>query len=412
MEYVALPTAEIIRQFEVEIPYNLSSGERLLVIIPDRTRSAPIPAIFPTLNQIADQAGCHLDYLIALGTHPPLDEREIGLLVGKQWEEIQQLYPNMKIMNHNWADPEQLVHLGVIPAAEVEEFSGGLMQQEIPVTINRLALDYDRLLICGPVFPHEVAGFSGGAKYLFPGIAGEKIIHLTHWLGALSTSMQTIGVKDTPVRRIIEAAAHMVPVPVTHVAFCMDGHDTLAVFIGDLEDTWQKAVEMSSEINICRVQRQFSSVLSQPAALYDEIWTAAKAMYKLESVVREGGDLIIYAPHIKEFSVTHGKFIQEVGYHCRDYFLKQWDKFSDYPLGVLAHSTHMKGSGFFEEGVETPRIHVILATAIPREVCKKVNLGYLDPFSIKKEDWQHQEDQDRLFVPNAGEILYQYYPSG
>jgi nickel-dependent lactate racemase len=191
----------------------------------------------------------------------------------------------------------------------------------------------------------------------------------------------------------------------------MDSQETLAVFIGDLEDTWQKAAEMSSEINICRLPRQFSSVLSQPASLYDEMWTAAKAMYKLESIVKDGGELIIYAPHIKEISVTHGKLIQEVGYHCRDYFLKQWEKFSDYPLGVLAHSTHLKGAGSFEEGVETTRIYVILATAIPRKICEKVNLGYMDPFSIKIEDWQNQEEKGFLYVPNAGEILYQYHPS-
>lgn len=410
MEHLSLTPEEITRQIEVDIPRFLKTGERILVIIPDRTRSAPIPVLFPALNQIAAQAGCHLDYLIALGTHPPLDENEIGLLVGQPIAEILHLYPGMKMMNHRWADPSQLVQLGAISAAEVEEYSGGLMRHEIPVTINRLVLEYDRLLICGPVFPHEVAGFSGGAKYLFPGIAGEMIIHLTHWLGALSTSMQTISVKDTPVRRIIEAAARLVPVPVTHIAFCMDGHETLAVFIGGLNDAWQKAVELSSEVNIFRVPRQYNSVLSQPASFYDEMWTAAKAMYKLESVVRDGGDLIIYAPHLKELSVTHGDLIKEVGYHCRDYFLKQWDRFSGYPLGVLAHSTHLKGAGSFKDGVETPRIQVIQATAIPRETCEKVNLGYMDPLSIKIEDWENQEKNGYLYVPDAGEILYQYYP--
>lgn len=410
MIQLPLTNQDILQHLEENIPPLLNSGERILAIIPDRTRNAPIPVIFPALNHIAAQAGCHLDYLIALGTHPPLDETEIGSLVGCSMAEIRQVYPRLKIKNHNWADPAQLVSLGVIPAAEVEEFSGGLMRQEISVTINKFALEYDRLLICAPVFPHEVAGFSGGAKYLFPGIVGEEIIHLTHWLGALSTSMHTIGVQDTPVRRIIQAAARMVPVPVVNVAFCMEGHETIAVYIGDLEQTWRQAVELSSEINIRRVPRQYSSVLSQPAALYDEMWTAAKAMYKLESIVRDGGELIIYAPQIKEFSLTHGKIIQAVGYHCRDYFLKQWDRYSAYPLGVLAHSTHLKGAGCFENGIEKPRINVILATAIPKDICGKVNLGYLNPSLIKFEDWEHPEDNDSLYVPNAGETLYQYYP--
>jgi len=409
MDHQALTDREITQLLEVHIPPLLNWGERILAIIPDRTRNAPIPVIFPALNQIAAQAGCRLDYLIALGTHPPLDETEIGSLVGRSMAEIGNLQPRVGIMNHNWADPTQLEKLGFIPAAEVVVYSGGLMHQEITVSINKLALECDRLLICGPVFPHEVAGFSGGAKYLFPGIAGEEIIHLTHWLGALSTSMHTIGVQDTPVRRIIQAAAQMLPVPVVNIAFCMEGHDTISIFIGDLEKTWRQAVELSSEINIRRIPRQFSSVLSQPAALYDEMWTAAKAMYKLESIVQDGGELIIYAPHINEFSRTHGKLIREVGYHCRDYFLKQWDKFSCYPLGVLAHSTHLKGVGDFINGIEKPRIQVILATGIPEDICEMINLGYADPSQIKIEDWENQEDKGRFFVSNAGEILYHYH---
>ena len=67
--------------------------------------------------------------------------------------------------------------------------------------------------------------------------------------------------------------------------------------------------------------------------MYDELWIAGKCMYKLEPVVADGGELIIYAPHVDEISVTHGKHIEEIGYHCRDYFLKQWDQFKHLPVG-------------------------------------------------------------------------------
>jgi len=407
-----LSSDEIKGQIERHLTGFFHPGERVLAIIPDLTRSAPVPVVFAVLNAMAYQTQCHLDYLIALGTHPPLSDQEIEQLVGVPLAEIHRKHPGLRVMNHNWSDPAQMVKLGVISADETAMLSEGLMREEIPVHINRLAQEYDRLLICGPVFPHEVAGFSGGAKYLFPGIAGEEIIHRTHWLGALSTCINTIGVKDTPVRRIIESAARMLPTPVINIGFVMRGHDALQICIGELDESWQRAVELSAQINIMKVPKQFGSVLSQPAALYNEIWTAAKAMYKLESVVRDGGDLIIYAPHIRELSVTHGHLIREVGYHCRDFFLSQWEKYKNYPLGVLAHSTHLKGAGIVEDGVERPRINVILATAIPREICEQVNLGYLDPAKINISDWQTQEHHGRMFVPNAGEVLYKYEPEG
>ena len=91
----------------------------------------------------------------------------------------------------------------------------------------------------------------------------------------------------------------------------------------------------------------------------------------MEPVIADGGEVIIYAPHIHEFSVVHGKVIREIGYHVRDYFVKQWDRFKDYPWGVLAHSTHLRGIGTFENGIEHPRIQVTLATGISAEECRQ-----------------------------------------
>jgi len=140
--------------------------------------------------------------------------------------------------------------------------------------------------------------------------------------------------------------------------------------------------------------------------MYDELWTAGKCMYKLEPVLADNGELIIYAPHMNEICVSHGKHIEEVGYHCRDYFLKQWDKFKHVPWGVLAHSTHVRGIGTFENGVEKCRAKVTLASRIPQAKCEAINLGYHDPKSIRMEDFANREDQGVLLVPKAGEMLY------
>ena len=140
--------------------------------------------------------------------------------------------------------------------------------------------------------------------------------------------------------------------------------------------------------------------------MYDDIWTAAKGMYKLEPVIADGGEVIVYAPHIDEISYTHGAILDEIGYHVRDYFLKQWDRFKEYPGGVLAHSTHLRGIGTFDDGIERPRIRVTLATRIPRERCERLNLGYLDPDTIDLDDWRGRENEGLLLVPKAGEMLY------
>lgn len=141
--------------------------------------------------------------------------------------------------------------------------------------------------------------------------------------------------------------------------------------------------------------------------MYEDVWTGGKCMYKLEPVLADGGELIIYAPHIREVSVTHGRILLEVGYHCRDYFLKQWDRFRQYPWGVLAHSTHVYGLGTFENGLETPRARVVLASSIPESVCRKINLGYRDPKTIRPGDFAGREDEGTLLVPKAGETLFQ-----
>lgn len=384
------------------------AGESVLVIIPDGTRSAPIALLYRLLNEKLGTAAKQLDFLIALGTHQPMSEEAIARLVGMNADERRRKTPNARVLNHAWADPTALTLAGTITAAEMDELTEGLVTRETPVTINRLAFEHDHILIVGPVFPHEVAGFSGGAKYLFPGISGSEIIDTTHWLGALSTSYATIGVKDTPVRRVLHHAARFVTerTPVTCLKLAMKGADLHGVYTGNHLEAWSNAADLAAELNIYYRARPFHSVLSMPGTQYDEIWTAAKAMYKTEPVVADGGEIIIYAPHLTEISVTHGKLIERVGYHVRDYFLADWERFKDIAWSTLAHSTHVKGHGTMIDGVEHPRIQVTLATGISRETCERINLGYRDPATINPEDWRDREDEGLLLVENAGENLY------
>jgi nickel-dependent lactate racemase len=383
-------------------------GKRTLVIIPDATRTAPIPLLFRLLGDTLGQRANRLDFLIALGTHPPLSPAAIDRLVGMDESERATHYPRSEIYNHHWDQPGALVEIGRIPREETLFLTDGLLVEETPVSINRRLLEYDHIVICGPVFPHEVAGFSGGAKYLFPGVAGPEIINYTHWLGALVTTMRTIGVVDTPVRRIIHRAAELLPRPLTCVALVMRDSQFCGLYAGGIIEAFEAAVNQSARLNIHHLPHAYKSVLSAPSTRYDDLWTAAKAMYKTEPVVEDGGEVIIYAPHITEVSYSHGALIDAIGYHVRDYFLVQWERFRDTPGMILAHSTHVRGAGTYDvaSGIESPRIRVTLATGIPRERCEGINLGYRDFREIDPHDWVGQDDEGRLLVEHAGEVLY------
>ena len=379
-------------------------GKKLLVLIPDHTRSCPLPQIVRLLKQHAAPRTARLDYLIALGTHPALTEPQIDKLLGILPGQRQQVLGASRVFNHDWKNPAALARVGTLAAEQVRRITGGKFEMDIDVTVNRLVFDYDLVLVAGPVFPHEVVGFSGGAKYFFPGICGQELLDFFHWLGAVITNPRIIGAKHTPVRATLEAAADMLAFPKFGLCMVVKGHDLAGLYFGELREAWSAAADLSDRVHIIYVDEPYESVLSQAPEMYDELWVGGKCMYKLENVVADGGELIIYAPHIREISVTHGKLIEEIGYHTRDYFLAQWDKFKHYPWGVVAHSTHVRGIGTYEGGVEKPRVRVTLATGIDEATCRRINLGYRDPASIDPAQWQGKPG--RLHVPKAGEMLY------
>jgi nickel-dependent lactate racemase len=385
------------------------AGAKVLVLIPDHTRTIPLPMLFHyTVDVLRDAK--QLDFMVALGTHPPLSDEAILRLVGITAEERTTAYKHVGLLNHVWDDPQALSTIGTMTKEQIHQIAGDVWHPslggDVAIRINRRIHEYDHIIILGPVFPHEVAGFSGGAKYLFPGISGPDLINVTHWLGALITILEMIGVKDTPVRAMIHAAAECVPTPITLVGVVVIEDGLAGIFVGDHLSAWNAAADLSSERHITWVDKPFRRVLSWAPPMYDELWTGAKAMYKLEPAVAEGGELIVYAPHLDTVSHVHGKYIYEAGYHVRDYYLKQWDRFKHIPLGVLAHGTHLRGSGTFENGVEKARIDVFLSSKISAADCRILSLGYINPDDINVEEWKDREGEGILFVPKAGEMLY------
>jgi lactate racemase len=404
---------EEIRTIIVETtPVSMVRGKRVLVLTPDTTRTCPLPFMIRCLGEILGPEVQALDFMVALGTHTPLSEERILSLYGITEVDRRARFSKSRFLNHRWDLSDTLDRIGWIEKEEVEALSDGKLSERIPVDINREIFDYELILILGPVFPHEVVGYSGGAKYLFPGISGGEFLHAFHWLGAVITCPGTIGIKDTPVREVINRAMRLIHVPVHCLAMVVKSDRELyGLFGGDSRDAWSKAADLSEKVHVIYKDKSYPVVFGVCPPMYDEIWTGGKVMYKLEQVVADDGQLILYAPHITEISRTWGHYIDRVGYHIRDYFLDNWERFSDIPRGVLAHSTHVRGIGRMENGTEKPRIEVILASAIPQWVCRKINLGYLDPAMVNPDDFRNKETEGILYVEKAGEILHRLKPT-
>ncbi|GID90980.1 lactate racemase domain-containing protein [Amorphoplanes digitatis] len=396
-------TAREVADFIAERLAGLDAdGRSVCVLVPDATRVCPLPLLVGAVHRALHGRVSRLTVLIALGTHGAMSAEALAAHVGT--------YPGVEVRNHEWWDPATFANLGTIPASRIEELSGGRMSGDVEVLLNRAVVEHDISLVVGPVLPHEVVGMSGGNKYFFPGVAGQGIIDVSHWLGALITSAEIIGTTGlTPVRALINDGAALIPAE--KYAFSVvtaesaEGSGLHSISFGDCVSSWASAAEISAATHVTYLDRPYRRVLSLIPEMYDEIWTGAKGFYKVEPIVADDGEVILYAPHIREIATSHPQ-IHEIGYHCRDYFVKQWDAFAHVHWGVLAHSTHLRGAGTYDAdtGVERPRVRVTLATGIPEEVCRAVNLGYLDPATIDIADYA--TDPDTLVVPRAGEVLF------
>ncbi len=387
------------------------TGRSVCVLVPDGTRSCPLPLLFSAVHAALAGRVSRLTVLVALGTHGEMSEQALAAHLGYRAGALARTYQGTTVLNHRWADPATFAELGVIPAGRVAELSGGMLAEAVAVRINRAVAEHDVALVVGPVFPHEVVGFSGGNKYFFPGVSGRELIDLSHWLGALITSASIIGTTGTtPVRALIDEAAALVPAQ--RLALCVvtgpEPGTLCSMAFGSPESAWAAAAEVSAQAHIRYLDAPVRRVLSLLPAKYDDLWTGAKGFYKVEPVVADGGEVVLYAPHITQVAVTHPDILK-IGYHCRDYFVKQPELLRRYSLADLAHSTHLRGAGTFDPVAgERLRVTVTLATGVPERVARSVSLGYLDPASVDPERWA--QDPRTLVVPDAGEVLYRLRP--
>jgi nickel-dependent lactate racemase len=400
-----LPTLTAIVEQALDV---VQPGERVLAIIPDKTRDDNTHQLFPAANKFLSERGVvFFDALVAQGTHPPMSESQKLAKIGCSDFKGQ-------LFDHRWDQPNELITLGELRAATVHELTRGLIDHSVAVSINKLLAPeiYDTVLVFGATVPHEVAGFAGGAKYFFPGVAGPELTHTTHWLGALAGIENIIGQVDTPTRRLIEAATDLVPARIISFNTVVSRRNgelvTYALFAGEIREAFRRATEVSRRIHIRYTGRKYKRVVALLDPHYDELWVGGKASYKLGAIIEEGGELIIYAPHLTKLSQTHGALIEKYGYapleSVRD-MLGLSEELRE-NLCIAAHLVHVAYAGRLDdEGKIVPRYRIAMATGLDEATCRRVNLGYLDYRSFDYESLR--SDPDTLIVADAGRDLYQ-----
>src|SRR5215207_9728413 len=387
----------------------IQAGERVLAIIPDKTRDDNTHQLFPVATEFLTKRGvASFDALVAQGTHPSMSESQ-------KLSKIGCADFGGFLFDHRWNEPDELITIGELSAETVHHLTGGLIDHAVPVSINKLLAPgvYDTVLVFGATVPHEVAGFAGGAKYFFPGVAGPELTHTTHWLGALAGIENIIARVDTPTRRLIEAAAELITPRIislnTVVSRELDGElVTYALVAGDIREAFRRAAEVSRQVHIRYTGRKYKKIIALLDPHYDELWVGGKASYKLGAIVEEGGELIIYAPHLTRLSETHGALIEKYGYapleSVRDMLGVSQELREN--LCIAAHLAHVAYAGRLDNaGKIVPRYRITMASGLDEETCRRVNLGYLDYRTLDYEAMR--SDSDTLFVSDSGRDLYQ-----
>ncbi|HRH42011.1 MAG TPA: lactate racemase domain-containing protein [Pyrinomonadaceae bacterium] len=378
---------------------SIQPNSKVLAIIPDTSRDDNTHLLFPIIAKILP----NLDALVAQGTHPPISEAE-------KLHKIGLTEFDGKIFDHEWNNPHALTKIGTIYGDEINQITNGAFSQDVDITVNRLILDYDVLLILGATVPHEVAGFAGSSKYFFPGISGADLTNATHWIGALAGIENIIGRIETPTRHLIEKATDFITKPIINLNSVVSRNSanhlqTHALFVGNFRESFRKACEISRQIHIKFVGKSYKIVVAILDEHYTELWTGGKASYKLGGIIEDGGELVIYAPHLTEISITHGNFIEKYGYAPIEkvkIMVAESEELNK-NLCVAAHLAHVSFAGSQKNPLHS-KYQITLATQVNAEVCKKINLVFADFNSINLDEFR--KDPETFVVENAGRDLY------
>lgn len=324
--------------------------KKVLVIPPDITRFYSMAGLIT--QKIYHELCNHVqvDILPATGTHIPMTEEEIRCMFGD--------IPLECFLTHNWRT--DTVMLGTVPAEFVSRVSNGLFETDIGVEVNKRLFGggYDLILSIGQVVPHEVAGMANYSKNIFVGVGGRQMINKTHMLGAVCGAEAALGNDHAPVREVFDYAQErfLRDLPLFYILTVVNktGEDVNlhGLYIGDQRDAFERAVELSQELNINYLDRPAKKVVAymEPEE-YRSTWVGNKAIYRTRMIVAGGGELVVLAPGIQTFGENEevDQAIRAYGYTGTRRILDLYKHGAfENLLMVSAHLIHGSSDGRFK----------------------------------------------------------------
>ena len=401
-----LSARDIRQALEHALQDRLPTLKKVLLLPPDYTRfhsyAGPITEML--YNMLKDT--CTVDILPALGTHVPVPQSE--------WESMFGSIPFDRMIVHNWRN--DVVQVGEVPAAFLTEVSEGLVNEAVPVEVNKRILDpsYDLILSIGQVVPHEVVGMANRNKNVLVGCGGSRMINASHMLGAFYGMERIMGRDHTPVRKVFDYAEDnfLMHVPITYiltVTTAPQGNIHVhGLFIGRERARFEEAVALAQQKNLILMDRPIrKAVVLLDGTEFKSTWLGNKAVYRTRMAIMDGGELVVLAPGVDKFGEDKAidLLIRKYGYKGREYVLdmvKQHEELRN-NLSAAAHLIH---------GSSDDRFKITYCTRhLTREEVEGVGYGYI-PYeeAIRRYNPEVLEDGFQI-MPDGEEIFYVSNPA-
>ena len=341
-----------IMQIEETVDKSIRSMElkKVLIIPPDFTRYHSMAGMITEIyyNKLKDS--CQIDILPALGTHDPMTEAECNEMFGS--------VPFNLFIEHDWEN--DVVKIGEVPASFVNEVSEGLINESIPVEVNKLLLDdsYDLIISIGQVVPHEVVGMANYSKNIFVGCGGSQMISSSHMLGAFYGMERIMGRDFSPVRKVFDYAEqnfiNELPLMyfLTVTTAIGDDVDIHGVFVGRERELFESAVALSQQKNLNYLdEAPRKMVVYLTDKEFKSTWLGNKSIYRTRMAIADDGELIVLAPGVHKFGEDNriDELIRKYGYVGKDRILKLVNDNEDLAgnLSAAAHLIHGSTDGRF-----------------------------------------------------------------
>jgi len=338
-----------------KLRYIVKSGNKVCVILPDRTRSVPVKELLQVVLQELHNSSIKredIKIIFALGTHRLMNKYEMRKIVG------QDVLEKYECMNHNWQDKENLVNLSY-------------SKEGIPIVINKAVYESDIKIAIGGVNPHRVAGWSGGAKAIVPGISGAETTGYTHWLSALIPAEEIYAVEDNPVRKEMEVITKKVGLDFIINCVGNEEYKPVVIYAGDYIEAHRKCVKEAKKIYEIKLNKKKDIVISGTGACVSDMWNTGCGPGEL--IIKNGGISIVFSPCKDGISPQHPE-IKKFGYLHKLEEVKQLvERREIKDLAAAAHLIHA-GDMLTRKNVKC----ILVSEGISQEDAKSLGIHLID----------------------------------